>query len=108
VFQLDAGADAGSFICVEQGSSNVRFGSDLGQIVEFDLRDGAKPATVVQRADQARITSLFGKGRYSTSIGTVVHGDEEKQVAEVGQSIVRAGKLQERLWAITSSGVIFF
>lgn len=107
-FSLDAGTESGTFSCVEQFNQAIRLGSDVGRILEFDLRAGSKPSLIVQRADQARITSLFGKGQYSTSIGTVVHGDHEKQVAEVGQNIVRAGKLAERSWAITSDKVLFF
>ncbi len=109
-FSLDAGAESGSFISSERiGQEKVLFGTDNGRVIEFDIRDSSKPVAVVQRPDESRITCLFGKGNYSTSLGTVVlHGAQERQIAEVGQPIVRCGKLQERSWAITTDSIVFF
>jgi hypothetical protein len=110
VIRLNAGEEVGDMTCALQTEdAKVRFGTELGVIVEFDLRSPDKAAVVMEkRADQSRITCLFGLEAYSTAIGSVHVKEKEMQVCEAGQPVVRFGKHGDRNWAITTEKVVYF
>ncbi len=113
---LSVGSEsAGALTCAAIVGNAIQFGTDGGWVVEFDIRNVAAPALVqCRRDDGARITALFGaKGGFATSLGGVVTGagSEERQVAEVGQTIVAVSHLANSgggHLAIASDKLIWF
>jgi WD40 repeat protein len=71
----------------------IRFGTDHGVVVEFDVRKPEEGTVVVKRSDEAQILSLC-KNNYSTSIGYVNFEEGDDQlVGEVGQAVVALHQL---------------
>ncbi len=84
---LTAGAEAGALLCAQIDGDSVEFGTQRGWLLQFDLRRADAAVVRVRREDEARILCLF-RGGFATSLGSVVRGGGELQVAEAGQSIV--------------------
>jgi hypothetical protein len=101
---LSTSAEAGALLCCQQEGDGVQFGTERGWLVQFDLRRPDAPVVQSRRADEARILCLF-RGGFATSLGSVVRGTAESQVAEVGQPIVAVDA--EGRVAVATDKIIF-